>query len=102
MRRLLRLGAPLTDLSPVAKMRDVYPLGTRRIEYTTTLLLKDATAEAVPWLPLSLCFNAIRLETITREMHIFVLRIRRWTSPDAIVSRQRHFQRTREQIEKCD
>jgi hypothetical protein len=58
MRRLLRLGAPLTDLSPVGKMRDVYPLVITRIEHMSTLLLNDATAEAVVWLPLSFCSNA--------------------------------------------
>jgi hypothetical protein len=75
MRRLLRLGTTLTDLSPVGKMRDVYPLVITRVEHMTTLLLNDATAETVIWLSLSLCFNAIRLETITRETRIFVLRI---------------------------
>jgi hypothetical protein len=40
------------DLGPVRKMRDVYPLVITRIEHMTTLLLNDATAEAVVWLPL--------------------------------------------------
>jgi hypothetical protein len=46
-----------------------------RIDRMTPLLLNDATAEAVVWLSLSLCFKAIRVETITRETRIFVLRI---------------------------
>jgi hypothetical protein len=75
MRRLLLLGAPLIDLSPVGKMRDIYPLVITRIEYMTTLLLKDATTEAVVGLLLSLSFNAIRLETISRETQIFMPRI---------------------------
>jgi hypothetical protein len=64
MLRLPRLGPPLTDLSPVGKTRDVYPLVITRVEHMTTLLLNRATADAVVWLPLSICFNAIRLETI--------------------------------------
>jgi hypothetical protein len=56
-------------------MKDVYPLVIARIEHMITVLLNDVTAEAVVGLPLSLCFNAIRLETIGRETRIFLLRI---------------------------
>jgi hypothetical protein len=75
MRRLLRWRAPLTDLSPVGKMRDVCPLVIMRIEHMITLLQNDATAKAIAWLSLSLCFNAVRLETITRETRLFMLHV---------------------------
>jgi hypothetical protein len=45
--RLLCLGAPLTDLSLVGKMRDVCTLVITRIKHIATLILNDATAEAV-------------------------------------------------------
>jgi hypothetical protein len=61
MLRLFRLGAPFTELSPVGKRPDVYPLVNTRIEHMTTMLLKDVTAEAVVGLLFSLCFNAIWL-----------------------------------------
>jgi hypothetical protein len=75
MREILKLGAPLTDLSQVGKMRDAYPLVITRVEHMNMLFQKGAVAEAVAWLPLSLCFNAIRLENITRETRTFMLRI---------------------------
>jgi hypothetical protein len=75
MPRFLGLGAPLTDLSPVGKMREVYPLVITRIEHMMTLLQNNAIAEAVAWLPLSLCFNAVRLETITHETRLFMLHV---------------------------
>jgi hypothetical protein len=56
-------------------MRDVYPLVITRIEHMITLLQNNATAEAVARLPLSLCFNAVRLETITRETRLFMLHV---------------------------
>jgi hypothetical protein len=75
MCRLLGLGAPLTDLSPVGKMRDVYPLVVTHIEHMITLLQNNATDEAVAWLPLSRCSMAVRLETITRETRLFMLHV---------------------------
>jgi hypothetical protein len=72
---LLRLGALLTDLGPVGKMRDVHSLVIMRTERVTALLLNDATAETVVWLPFTLCFNTIRLETAMRETRIFMFRI---------------------------
>jgi hypothetical protein len=75
MRRILRLGAPLTDLSQLGKMRDAYPLVITRVEHIARPFDKDATAEAVVWLPLCLCFNAIRLDNITRETRLFMLRV---------------------------
>jgi hypothetical protein len=56
-------------------MRDVYPLVITRIEHMITLLQNNATAEAVAWLLLSLCFNAVRFETITRETGLFMLHV---------------------------
>jgi hypothetical protein len=73
--RLLGSGAPLTDLSLVGKMRDVYPLVIMRIEHMITLLQNNATAEALAWLPLSLCFKAVRLETITHGTRRFMLHV---------------------------
>jgi hypothetical protein len=75
MREILRLGAPLTDLSQIGKMRDAYPLVIARVEHVIQLFQEDANAEAVAWLPLCLCFNAIRLDTITRETRDFMLQI---------------------------
>jgi hypothetical protein len=75
MRRILGLTAPLTDLTPVGKMRDAYPLVIARVEHINKLLENDAIAEAVVWLPLCLCFNAVRLENITRSTRVFMLRI---------------------------
>jgi hypothetical protein len=75
MRQILDLGAPLTDLTQVGKMRDAYPLVITRIAHIILLFENDAIAEGVVWLPLSLCFNAIRLENITRETRVFMLRV---------------------------
>jgi hypothetical protein len=75
MREILGLGAPLTDLTQVGKMRDAYPLVITRVEHINKLFQRGAIAEAVAWLPLSLCFNAIRLDNITRETRLFMLRI---------------------------
>jgi hypothetical protein len=74
-RFILGLGAPLTDLSQIGKMRDAYPLVITRIEHINALFQNDAIAEGVAWLPLCLCFNAIRLENITRETRTFMLKI---------------------------
>jgi hypothetical protein len=75
MREILELGSPLTDLSQVGKMKDAYPLVITRVDHMNMLFQRGAVAEAVAWLPLSLCFNAIRLENITRETRTFMLRI---------------------------
>jgi hypothetical protein len=75
MRKHLKLGAPLTDLSQVGKMRDAYPLVICRIEHIVKLFEMEANAEAVVWLPLSLCFNACRLENIVKSTRLFMLRI---------------------------
>jgi hypothetical protein len=69
------LAAPLTDLSQVGKMRDAYPLVLTRIENILQLIDQNVFPEAVALLLLSLCFNAMRLETITRETRIDLLRI---------------------------
>jgi hypothetical protein len=75
VRGILDLAAPLTDLSQVGKMRDAYPLVLTRIENILQLIDQNAFPEAVTLLPLSLCFNAMRLETIIRETGIDLLRI---------------------------
>jgi hypothetical protein len=75
MRQILRLGAPLNDLTKVGKMRDAYPLVIARVDHINKLFDNDAIAEAVVWLPLCLCFNAIRLENITRGTRLFMLRV---------------------------
>jgi hypothetical protein len=75
MREILRLGAPLADLTQVGKMREAYPLVITRVDHMNKLFQRGALAEAVAWLPLSLCFNAIRLENITRDTKTFMLRI---------------------------
>jgi hypothetical protein len=75
VRPILDLAAPLTNLSQVGKMRDAYSLVLTRIENILQLIDQNAVPEAVALLPLSLCFNAMRLETITRETRIDSLRI---------------------------
>jgi hypothetical protein len=75
MRDILGLVAPLADLTQVGKMRDAYPLVISRVEHMNQLFQRGAFAEAVAWLPLSLCFNAIRLENITRGTRGFMLRV---------------------------
>jgi hypothetical protein len=75
VRAILDMAAPLTDLSQVGKMRDAYPLALTRIENILQLIDQNAFPEAVALLPLSLWFNAMRLETITRETRIDLLRI---------------------------
>jgi hypothetical protein len=75
MRRILDLGAPLTDLTQVGKMRDVYPLVIARVEHIITLFENNGIAEAVVWLPITFTLNSLRLETITRETMLFTLRI---------------------------
>jgi hypothetical protein len=57
-------GPAFTDMSPLGKMRDAYPLAMARLENIVALIDHDAIAEAVALLPLSLTLNAIRLETI--------------------------------------
>jgi hypothetical protein len=56
-------------------MRDAYPLSLTRIENILQLIDQNAFPEAVALLSLSLCFNTMRLETITRETRIDLLRI---------------------------
>jgi hypothetical protein len=56
-------------------MRNAYPLILTRIENILQLIDQNAFPEAVTFLPLSLCFNAMRLETITRETRIDLLRM---------------------------
>jgi hypothetical protein len=56
-------------------MRDAYPLVVTRMENIVELIDRGAIAKAVALLPLSLCFNAIRLETISRGMRTDLLRI---------------------------
>jgi hypothetical protein len=75
VRVILNLVAPLTDLSQVGKIRDAYPLVLTRIENILQPIDQNAFPETVALLPLSLCFNAMRLETITRETRIDLLRI---------------------------
>jgi hypothetical protein len=75
VREILDLAAPLTDLSQVGKMRDAYPLVLTRIENIIQLIDQNALPEAVTLLPLLLSFNAMRLETITRETRVDLLRI---------------------------
>jgi hypothetical protein len=75
VRAILDLQAPLTDLSPLGKMRDVYPIVLMRVEHIVALIEQDTIPEAVALLPMSLCFAAIRLETITRETRSTLLRI---------------------------
>jgi hypothetical protein len=72
---ILDLAAPLTDLSQVGKMRDAYPFVLTRLQNILRQTNQNAFSEAVALLPLSLCFNAMRLETITRETRIDLLGI---------------------------
>jgi hypothetical protein len=72
---ILDLAAPLTDLSQIGKMRDACPGVLTRIQNILQLTNQNAFPEAVALLPLSLCFNAMGLETITRETRIDLLRI---------------------------
>jgi hypothetical protein len=74
VRAILDLAAPLSDLSQIGKMRDAYPFVITRIENIFELIDQNAFPEAVALLPLSLCFHMMRLETITREMQIDLLR----------------------------
>jgi hypothetical protein len=75
VRAILDLAPPLTDLSQVWTRHNTYPLVLTRIEKIPQLIDQNAFPEAVALLPLPLCFNAMRLETITRETRIDFLRI---------------------------
>jgi hypothetical protein len=72
---ILDLAAPLTYLSQVGKMRGSYPLVLTKIENIMQMIDQNVFPEAVALLPLSLCFKAMRLETITHETRIDSLRI---------------------------
>jgi hypothetical protein len=72
---ILGLGAPVTDLTPLGKMRDIYPLVLTCFEDIIARIDNGAIAEAVAFLPLSLSFNAVRLETIIRVTRTDLLRI---------------------------
>jgi hypothetical protein len=74
VRAILDLAVPLSDFSQIGKMRDVYPLVMTPIENILELIDQNAFPEAVALLPLSLCFYAMPLETITRETRIDLLR----------------------------
>jgi hypothetical protein len=52
----------------------VFPLAITQIQNILELIDQNAFPEAVALLPLSLCFHAMRLETITREIWIDSLR----------------------------
>jgi hypothetical protein len=71
---ILDLAAPLSDFSQIGKMRDACPLVITGMKNTLELIDQNAFPEAVALLPLSLCFHAMRLETITRETRIGLLR----------------------------
>jgi hypothetical protein len=75
VRAILHLEAPLDDLSPLGKMRDAYPLAIMRVENIVALIGQDAIIEAIARLPMTLCFAAIRLESIPRETRSYLLRI---------------------------
>jgi hypothetical protein len=75
VRAILDLAAPLTDLSQVGKMRDAYPLVLTKIENILQMIDQNSFPDGVALLPLSLCFNAMRLVTVTRETRIDLLRI---------------------------
>jgi hypothetical protein len=75
VRDILGSGPPFTDLSHLGKMTDAHPLIVTRIQNIIELIDRNAIAEAIALLPLSLCFNAIRLETISRETRSDLLRI---------------------------
>jgi hypothetical protein len=68
-------GPAFTDLAPLGKMRDSYPLAMTRVENILALIDNDAIAAAIALLPLSLAFNAIRLETIAKQTRTDLLRI---------------------------
>jgi hypothetical protein len=74
VRAIRDLAAPLSDLTQVGKMRDAIPLVITRIKNILELVDQNSFPEAVALLPLSLCFHAMRLETITRETRIDLLR----------------------------
>jgi hypothetical protein len=75
IREILGLKAPLTDLTPLGKMRDAYPLAITRVENIVALIDQDAIVEAIILLPMTLCFAATRLETIPRDTRSHLLRI---------------------------
>jgi hypothetical protein len=74
VRAILDLATPLSDLSQIEKMREACPLVITRIENILELIDQNAFTEAVALLRLSLYFHAMRLETITRETRIDLLR----------------------------
>jgi hypothetical protein len=71
---ILGRGPAFTDLTPLGKMRDAYPLAMMRLENMVALIEHDAIAEAVAMLPLSLTLNAVRLETIPPITRTLLLR----------------------------
>jgi hypothetical protein len=73
LRQILGYGPPLNDMTATGKMRDFYPLVIMRLENVIALMEQNAHAEAVALLPLSFCFNAIRLETITTQTRFDML-----------------------------
>jgi hypothetical protein len=72
---ILGFGPALTDLSPIGKMRDAYPLVMMGIRNLVALIDHGAIAETISLLPLCLSLHAIRLETIARETRTDLLRI---------------------------
>jgi hypothetical protein len=72
---ILGRGPAFTDLTPLGKMRDAYPLAMMRLENMVALIENHAIAEAVAMLPLSLTLNAVRLETIPPATRTRLLRI---------------------------
>jgi hypothetical protein len=75
LRQVLGYGPPLTDLTATGKMRDFYPLVMMRVDNVIALMDHGAHAEAVALLPLSLCLNGVRLETITTQTRCEMLQI---------------------------
>jgi hypothetical protein len=72
---ILGRGPAFTDVPPLGKMRDAYPLAMMRLENIVALIENDAIAEAVAMLPLSLTVNAVRLETIPSTARTRLLKI---------------------------
>jgi hypothetical protein len=71
---ILDLATHPSDLSQIGKMHNAYPIVITWIENILELIGQNTFPEAAALLPLSLCFHPMRLETITRETRIDLLR----------------------------
>jgi hypothetical protein len=75
MKAVLVMMPALNDVSRLGKMRDIYPLATFRMQNIVILLRNGMIVDAVALLPMTLFLTALRLEKVTLDVRMDMLRM---------------------------